>query len=388
LLLSILYLALKEGRQRKEIASKKEVRYFTLGIIVFLLAFSSGNIIGSLTEDWDLAQYGLFGMPIFLGFLTYTVVRYKAFNIKLVGAQALVVSLALLIGAQFFFIQNTTNEILNGITLILGIVFGVLLVKSVKKEIEAKELIQIQRDQLEKANTRLLELDKQKTEFVSFATHQLRSPLTAIRGNASLILEGDLGPISGPLRDVVQTIATSIKTMINVVEDYLNISRLELGTMKYDMQTMDFKDLVKEVVNEQGQNIKAKGLAWTLSLDDSRIYPIKADPDKFKQVVMNIIDNSIKYTSQGSLAFSLIGVEGGFRFGVSDTGVGIDPAVMPKLFQKFTRAPKAHEANIHGTGLGLYIAKEIVAAHGGKIWAESSGEGKGSQFYVEMPEAK
>jgi signal transduction histidine kinase len=112
---------------------------------------------------------------------------------------------------------------------------------------------------------------------------------------------------------------------------------------------------------------------------------------------MNTVDNSIKYTPEGSIALSLEkmvakdGPNAGksvVRFKVADTGVGIRADVIPKLFQKFSRAPKASEANIHGTGLGLFIAKEIMIAHGGRVWAESAGEGKGSQFYVEVPEVK
>ncbi|HEU0080454.1 MAG TPA: HAMP domain-containing sensor histidine kinase [Candidatus Paceibacterota bacterium] len=257
--------------------------------------------------------------------------------------------------------------------------------KNINSEEKAREKIEKLAAELDTKNTRLLELDKQKTEFISFATHQLRSPLTAMKGNASLILEGDFGPVSDGVKGVVQTIYTSIRTMINIVEDYLNVSRIELGTMKYDLRDMDFRDLVKEVAREQQPNIEAKGLKWSVDVDESQPYKIKADPDKFKQVLMNTIDNSVKYTPEGSIAISLRRKDGKALFAVKDTGVGIRADVMPKLFQKFSRAPKASEANIHGTGLGLFIAREIVTAHGGRVWAESAGEGQGSQFYVEVP---
>jgi signal transduction histidine kinase len=117
---------------------------------------------------------------------------------------------------------------------------------------------------------------------------------------------------------------------------------------------------------------------------------VKADPDKLKQVLMNTVDNSVKYTEKGSIAVSVAKDEAddSIVFKVSDTGVGIEADVIPKLFQKFSRANNANEANIHGTGLGLYIARDIMNAHGGRIWAESEGVGKGSQFYVEIPESK
>jgi signal transduction histidine kinase len=366
----------RSGEQRKEIV------LLTTGAIFFLIAFASGNLIGSLTGDWDMAQVGLFGMPIFIAFLAYSIVRFQTFNVRLIGAQALVLGLAAVTGAQFFFIQSTTNYLLNGASFLLVVIFGFFLIRSVKREIKAKESLQV-------ANAKLKDLDKQKTEFISFATHQLRSPLTSMRGNASMILEGDLGPVPDPVREAVQTFAVSTKTMVNIVDDYLNVSRIELGTMKYDLRPMDFKDLLRDVMNEQKVNIEAKGLKYSVSVDESQAYPIKADPDKFKQVVMNVIDNSSKYTPQGSIdiALSKDPVKKTVRLAISDTGVGIRQDVIPKLFQKFTRAPNASEANIHGTGLGLFIAKEIMTAHGGRIWAESAGEGKGSQFYIELPEA-
>lgn len=369
---------------------KTQIRLAAGGIVLFLLSFAFGNIIGSLFTDanflgedysWTIGQYGLFGVPIFIGLLSYMIVRFKAFNVKLFGAQALVFAIIFLVGSEFFFITSVMNRTLVTITFVLVCIGGYLLIKSVKREIEAKE-------GLAKANARLVELDKQKTEFISFATHQLRSPLTAIKGNTSLILEGDVGPISEPLRNVTQTIYTSVKTMINVVEDYLNVSRIELGTMKYAMTELDFAALVKEVANEQKPNIDAKGLALNVSIDEGQTYKIKADVDKFKQVIMNTVDNSVKYTPKGTLTITLSKNAGKIRLQIKDTGVGIRPDVLPKLFQKFTRAPNASEANIHGTGLGLFIAKEIMVAHGGRIWAESAGEGKGSQFYVELPEVK
>ncbi|MEK9207511.1 MAG: HAMP domain-containing sensor histidine kinase [Patescibacteria group bacterium] len=388
-LFSIIY-GFRKAQLFKDVVEKKEVFLATIGISCFLLFFSGAsyfasiaNLFNATPDTFLIEQYGYFGMTIFIAFLTFIIVQYKAFNIKLIATQALVVALVVLIGSQFFFIKSNTNKVLNGITLVLSVGAGILIVRSVKKEIEAKEALAV-------ANTRLRELDKQKTEFVSFATHQLRSPLTAMKGSTSLILEGDLGPLSKPLKGVVDTIYTSINTMISVVESYLNISRIELGTMKYNFVEIDFKDLLKEVVNEQKPNIEAKGLKHTVKLDERETYKIKADPDKFKQVVMNIIDNSVKYTKDGSVSISLAKMRDGglVRLTISDTGAGIAPNVLPKLFQKFSRAEHANEANIHGTGLGLYIAKEIMNAHDGRIWAESAGEGKGSQFYVEVPGVK
>lgn len=377
--------------RRLGVEERKPFMVMSLGVSLFLFMFSGSGYLVDITDGNYLYELiGIVGMVVFLGILSFSIVKYKTFNIKLIASQALVVALVILIGSQFFFIRNTVNQLLNGITLALSLGFGYLLVRSVKKEIEAKELIERQRDQLERANTRLKELDTQKNEFVSFATHQIRSPLASMKGYASLLLEGDAGPLNEQMRKIVETIFISTKTLSAVVEDYLNISRIELGTMKYDLRQIDFKGLVAEVFNEQKPNIEAKGLVFSVTIDQTQTYPIKADTDKFKQVLMNIVDNSVKYTPTGSLTISLEkdAEKHVIRFKVADTGVGITPEVMPKLFRKFSRAKNASEVNIHGTGLGLFIAREIVTAHGGRVWAESEGEGKGSRFVVEVPEVR
>ena len=371
---------------RKSDAKKKwQIAIVALALLLFFTVFPVTEYVASVTGVYEINLYSLFILPVFLGMIIYSITNLRIFKIRSFGTQLLAYTLLILVGSQFFFLENTTNQVLTGVTLVLAVGATFVLLKNINSEEKAREKIEKLAAELDTKNTRLLELDKQKTEFISFATHQLRSPLTAMKGNASLILEGDFGPVSDGVKGVVQTIYTSIRTMINIVEDYLNVSRIELGTMKYDLRDMDFRDLVKEVAREQQPNIEAKGLKWSVDVDESQPYKIKADPDKFKQVLMNTIDNSVKYTPEGSIAISLRRKDGKALFAVKDTGVGIRADVMPKLFQKFSRAPKASEANIHGTGLGLFIAREIVTAHGGRVWAESAGEGQGSQFYVEVP---
>lgn len=376
--------------------NKKKIRLSIVffAISAFFIVFSSTEYLATVTNVYETSLYGLFVLPLFLIIMVFAITNLGVFQFRLLGTQVLAYALIIMAGSQFLFLQDSAESTLSLVTLGMSILLGILLLQNAKKEADVRERVEKLAAQLQgantglaEANTRLRELDKQKTEFISFATHQLRSPLTSMRGYASLILEGELGPVTDTIKDGVQTILTSTKTLINLVENYLNVSRMELGTMKYDLKTLDFKDLLDEVVREQKTNIEAKGLKLNVSVSGTS-FPIKADVDKFKQVIVNTIDNSVKYTPQGSITISLEKKDKNIRFVVSDTGVGINPKTMPKLFKKFSRADNASNANIHGTGLGLFIAKEILTAHNGHMWAESEGEGKGSQFYIELPEAK
>ncbi|HEY4506500.1 MAG TPA: ATP-binding protein [Candidatus Paceibacterota bacterium] len=235
------------------------------------------------------------------------------------------------------------------------------------------------------ANARLKELDKQKSEFVSIASHQLRSPLTAIKGYSSMILEGSFGEINDKARGAIDRIFQSSQRLVLIIEDFLNLSRIEQGRMQYEWATIELRKLVEGVIAEMEGPLKDAQLSIDFSHDNQE-YNITADEGKVRQVVTNIIDNAIKYTKHGGITLK-IKKDSDTRkilLEITDTGIGIPPDVTPKLFQKFSRAEDAGKANIMGTGLGLYVAKQIMLAHRGNIWVDSEGAGKGSTFYLEF----
>lgn len=200
-----------------------------------------------------------------------------------------------------------------------------------------------------------------------------------------MLKEGDYGPVSSEVSGTLDIISDSANSLVTIVGDFLDVSRIEQGRMKYEMKDFDLNKLISQIVTEYQPNIEKKKLQFTFETDPHENYTMYGDPTKIKQIIGNIIDNSVKYTPKGSVKVTLTEREGKFLVKISDTGVGIPPQTIPKLFQKFTRAENANEANILGTGLGLYVAKQMVEAHKGRIWAESEGNNKGSQFYIEFP---
>lgn len=352
-----------------------------------------GGITNFLPQVLNVYPFGNYLTLLYLFFMSYGVLKYKFISKKIISAQLLVGAIVLIF--LFNLLQTlqpggtaTVQNILIGVTLLILVsVFGVLIVRGVYREVEQREKIEILATNLEKANARLQELDKQKSEFVSFATHQLRAPLTAMKGYASLLIDGDMGKLTEEAKVGVGRIYESSSTLANIVDDYLNISRIELGTMKYTFDTINLKDMVENVIAELKPNIEKSKLAFSFKAENDKAdYRIWADKDKLKQVIANLIDNSVKYTPSGSVkvTLSLDKARHKIIFALRDTGIGIDPQVLPLLFQKFTRADNANKVNIKGTGLGLYVAKEIVTAHKGTIRVESAGEGKGSTFIVEL----
>lgn len=384
---------------------RKQIYLLAIGIILFLLAFSWANIIGNITVNWEITQYGLFGMPIFMGFLAYLIVQYKAFNIKLIGAQALVVALVILVGSQFFFAQGTTALVLICVTLALSSGFGYVLIQSVKNEVKRKEELQIMADKLAQANDELRKLDNAKTEFISVASHQLRTPVTAIKGFTSLIMEGSYGEVNEKVHGALERIYVSVERLVNLIEDLLNVSRIESGRMTFTFENSSIGKLLKELYDNFIIVAKNKKFYLDLKMPKDPIPDIKMDYQKIRELASNFIDNALKYTERGGVTVSaeirddgVVIDENGFvvpdkkspygkvvRITVSDTGIGIPKEEIPYLFRKFSRGKDVSRLHVGGTGLGLYVGKAIADAHHGQTWVESDGAGKGSRFMIEIP---
>lgn len=264
-----------------------------------------------------------------------------------------------------------------------------LLIRSVNKEVQNREKGERLARYLANANARLRELDKQKTEFVSIASHQLRSPIAAIKGYTSMIVEGSYGKVNENLDEPLKRILESGQRIGVMVDDFLNVSRIEQGRMTYDMRRHDVCDIIHSVTKELQVVANEKGLRLEAGCSKKGFY-VNADEGKLKQIFSNLIDNAIKYTPKGSITVTVQKLEKEQKIlvKIKDTGIGIAPEEVPKLFQKFNRASNANEANVLGTGLGLYIAREIMKAHEGWIDVESEGLGKGSTFTVELPACK
>lgn len=382
-ILAIALFTLHQFLLNKTKDKRRQIILVATSILLFLLSFSWGNIVGSLSDSWRLSQWGLFGMPIFIVGLAYLIIKYNAFNIKIISTQILVTAFPILVGSQYFLTESFGSKLITVITFFLSILAGIFIVKSVEKEVHQREKIEKLAIDLEQANKRLKELDQMKSEFLSFASHQLRSPLTAIKGYTSMALEGDFGKMPVKIKETVQVIDTSAQNLVTIVNDFLNISRIEQGRMKYDYSDFDIVKVTEEVVKELRPNVEQKGLNFKFipSVESAVVH---ADLGKIRQVIGNIVDNAIKYTPAGGIEVSLSRTQNKIKIVIKDTGIGIDQSEINNLFSKFTRAKDAFKTNVTGTGLGLYVAKQMMEAQNGHIWVESEGKNKGSTFFIEL----
>lgn len=233
-------------------------------------------------------------------------------------------------------------------------------------------------------------VEAMKTEFVSLAAHQLRTPLAAIKWTLIMLLDGDLGEITKEQREYLQKTYQSNERMISLINDLLNVTRIEEGRYLYKPAFADFVSICQFVINSYKDEIKRKNIKFEFKKPFHKIPEVQVDVEKIRLAVSNLLDNAVHYTpSGGSVTISLDYDKNKkeINFSIKDTGIGIPAEQKERIFSKFFRGANVIRMETEGSGLGLFIVKNIIEAHGGRIWFESE-EGKGTIFYLNLPVKK
>jgi len=236
--------------------------------------------------------------------------------------------------------------------------------------------------------TREKGIEKIKSEFVSVAAHQLRTPLAGIKWTLQTILEEeDDAQIPEEITGFIRKAYEANDRMVNLVNDLLNVTRIEEGRYVYEPEELDFMEVVEPIINDYKEHIENKGLRFVFNKTEEKLPRVKVDREKIGIVVQNFLDNAMKYTDEGEITLDIDFKEGRIKVAVTDSGVGIPEDQQKRLFNKFFRAANVQRMDTEGSGLGLFIAKNIVESHGGKI-GFSSKAGEGSTFYFTLPANK
>lgn len=236
--------------------------------------------------------------------------------------------------------------------------------------------------------TREKTVERMKTEFVSLAAHQLRTPLSVIKWTLKMLMEGDMGEVTEGQRDLIEKSYQSNERMIGLINDLLDITRIEEGRYLYQPVLADLVDVAGSVFKDREDEIKRKGLVFHFQKPRGRVPRVTMDVEKMKLVIQNLLENAIRYTpAAGKVSASINADKDKIEFKIEDGGIGIPRDQQAKIFTKFFRGSNVIRVETEGSGLGLFISKNIVEAHGGKIWFESK-EGSGSIFHFSLPVKK
>lgn len=367
---------------------KGKIEYFLVGIFIFYL----GNFIFNITFPifLGIARFywlGDYSAIFLMGFTGFAIVRRELFGVRVILTQLLVGAIAVLLlwQAVIEFPTNWMDFSWKLALFLLFLVFGYFLIQNVIREIQRRAELQRLYEEVDR-------LSRAKSEFISIASHQLRTPLTAIKGYISMLIEGTYGKLADRTVGPMEKVYRSNERLIKLVNDLLNVSRIEAGTLSINFQKTSLENIISSTINELKIKADERKIYLKRKKPEKSLPDIMIDSDKFRQVILNIIDNSIKYTEKGGI---IIETElkkptskwsrGSILIEIKDTGEGMTKEEIEKMFESFSRGKAGEKHWTAGAGLGLYIAKKFTEIHEGRIWVESEGEGKGSAFYIELP---
>ena len=367
---AIVYICYKKYVSTDDKKTRSQI--FIIGIysVIFLSMFTISNIAGELTKTYQINLIGPIGMVVFLGSMAYIIVNFQAFNIKLLGTQALLVSQGFILVSLFFIRDIYYIYAVIGISLILFLILGILLVRGVRQEV-------VLRESLEEAN-------QGQSSLIHFMNHQIKGRFGNIKNVFAELLTDDYGAMPLDSKPLLEKGLDEANVGVNYVQSILRGASAESGQLQYDKKPMDMKIAVENISANQKEFVEQKGLKYSLTIEPGE-YTIMGDTLQLGEAIKNLIDNSVNYTPTGSISVILSQKGTAVLMKVVDTGFGISEADKPKLFKSGGRGADSLRVNVNATGYGLVFVKNVVEAHGGKVWFESAGRDKGSTFYLELP---
>lgn len=352
--------------------SRIRVALVTLSIVLFMGVFAGTEFVATTTGFFEINLYALLALPLFIMMLTIAITSYDTFRLGDAAIKLLFYIFLVLSSTQFFFVQDIIGFSLAAMSVTVIITMGVLLFISNERE--------------KKLTVELEKINKQQEGLIHFVSHEVKGYLTKSAGVFSGIIEGDYGKSNITMETVAKNALLETRKGIDEVINILKASNLKKGTVIYKMEPFDFAALLKTKCIDLETFAETKGLTFSLSITEGVDFTIKGDAEHLGgHVIRNIIENAINYTPTGNVSVELKKVGNKAVLTVQDTGVGITEEDKQKLFTEGGHGKDSIKVNVHSTGYGLYIAKNIVEAHGGTISAHSEGSGKGSTFVIELP---
>jgi len=370
---------------------KRQIIYVIAGSIV---AFGGGITNFFLWYDIPIPPYGNFLVALYPFLFGYATVKHRLFNIRVIATELFTLAIWAFLFIKILLSATTTDLVINTSLLIIVVFFGILLVRSVNKEVRQREKMEKMAKELEKAyevekkaKIKIQELDEAKTQFLMATQHHFRTPLTSMRGYIDLILGGTYGKISPKVKEAIKKLETSTTRLVRIVNELLDVSQFQLGKRVVTLEPgVQIEPIIKEVLDELKFTAKSKKIYLKFEKPKKPLPTIKADVEKLKVAFYNIIDNGIKYTPKGGITLRCKVTDHKMQITSEDTGIGISRDEKGKLFSGiFERGEEAKKVFTTGRGIGLYISGQIISAHNGKVWVESEGKGKGSTFFIELP---
>jgi signal transduction histidine kinase len=374
-----------------------------------LLIFYVGNLIGSITSDWEIAAFGLLGMPIFLILNLYNIAEFRIFNTKISGSNLLVVTLWILIASLVLITDLFMSQIVITITFIISVFIGLILIKSSNRDRDQLETISSLASSLESLNNSLSDkvaeqtaeikksyeyelkarrdlekLSETKDKFVSIAQHNLRIPTTNIKNKIDMVIEKTTDP---KLKELLLQTKTSTNHLIDIADDFKSIAKLKIGSQILNLSNTSVYPILNTVLLELKLDAENMNLTITFPTDKESWPDLHIDANKIREVLLVIIENAIRYNFKNGNIQIATKIDGArFEMIIKNTGIGISENESNNLQNRqFYRSDKSKELNPTGMGIGLSLSKGIVEAHHGDLTIVSKGVDLGAITTLTLP---
>lgn len=377
--------------------SRNQTAYFLLALFILFI----GGLFN--VPQWygvSLFPYGNFLIFLFPLIIAFAIVRYHLFEIRVILTEILV----LILGFVLLILPFITSGFLRNLTIAIFVSFvflGFLLIRSTHQEVqkrkEAEELAnKLQKasgelreayTELKKASENIKELSEMKTEFLKVVNHQLRTPVSIIKGMSSMLTEGGLS--KKKQKDYVKKLYLSSERLHTILDDILVAQNLAGGPTSVELRPCNIGEVIERIVSHQQSIAEAKGLKMVFNRPKEKIPLALLDEEIINRIVSRLIDNAVLYTDKGKIEVSLVLIKEKdnkfIQISVKDSGIGLDKKDKKNLFKLFHRGDKATSLHPNGSGLGLFIVKNLIESHKGTVKVDSKGRGKGSTFIVSLP---
>lgn len=368
--------------------TKDQFKDILLGIAISSVISIITNSLLPLVYHIEIRYLGPMGTIFFLTFTTYAIMKQQLFNIKLIATESVVILLSLGMVLDAVLTTSLEEGILKFFIWILVTYGGYVLIKSVKKEIQQKEELSTLAKKLDKANQDLEQLDEAKDNFLSMAAHELNTPIAAIEGYLSMILEENMGgKIPTKAQGYLKNVFFSSQRLAGLVHDLLNVSRIESNRIHVVYTEAQIEEVIDQSIAEVKVKADEVGHKLTFEKPDKLLPKTYLDQPRIVEVLINIIGNAIKYTDPpGKIVIKCHADDGKIVVSIEDNGRGIPKDKYNHVFEKFTQVNVLTD-QIKGTGLGMFISKNLIELHKGKLWFTSSVDPKdhGTTFYFSLP---
>ncbi len=381
--LFVIFWGIWRAKKTKVLDDKKQIIFITVAVFLFQILFTLSSVIGEATLVYGVNLFGPIGLVVFVSVLSFLIVRFKAFDIKLIGAQALVWALVILIGSQFLYMSQMPVSLLiiTGATLIIASVVGMTIVRGVKREISLRESLEIS--------------NKGQENLIHIMNHQIKGFLGTARNIFAEFLTPDQSSIYGPLPELPEEATSALRVGLRTttdgvryVTDILRGSSASKGSLELDLKPMDTKVIVEELIVE----LQPLAKEWNVVLEGTVApseYKIIGDHTQLKEVFKNLITNAIRHNDPDykhkSAKVSLSRKGNKILFAVRDTGNGIAPEDRARMFTPGGMGQDALKHDVNSTGFGLSFVKSCVLSHNGIVDYKSNAPEKGTTFFVELP---